>query len=97
MGVATIGLPESYGGGGGSVLDQAVALEACAHELVPGPLLVDRGCRPRGPGGESADAAAVALVHESLGPAAGDRTLLAGGADGLLARRGRRPRGRAST
>ena len=39
MGVATIGLPESAGGGGGSVLDQAVALEACAHELVPGPLL----------------------------------------------------------
>src|SRR5689334_3907375 len=39
MGVATIGLAESYGGGGGSVLDLAVALEACAHELVPGPLL----------------------------------------------------------
>lgn len=39
MGVATIALPESAGGGGGSVLDQAVALEACAHELVPGPLL----------------------------------------------------------
>jgi alkylation response protein AidB-like acyl-CoA dehydrogenase len=39
MGVPTIGLPEAAGGGGGSVLDQAVALEACAHELVPGPLL----------------------------------------------------------
>ncbi len=39
MGLATIGLPESSGGGGGSVLDVAVALEACAHELVPGPLL----------------------------------------------------------
>ncbi|MCW2766461.1 MAG: acyl-CoA dehydrogenase, partial [Nocardioides sp.] len=39
MGVATIGLPESAGGGGGSVLDVAVALEACAHELLPGPLL----------------------------------------------------------
>ena len=39
MGVATIGLPEAAGGGGGSVLDAAVALEACAHELVPGPLL----------------------------------------------------------
>ena len=39
MGVATIALPEGAGGGGGSVLDQAVALEACAHELVPGPLL----------------------------------------------------------
>lgn len=39
MGVPTIGLPEAAGGGGGSVLDQAVALEACARELVPGPLL----------------------------------------------------------
>lgn len=39
MGVATIGLPEAAGGGGGSALDQAVALEACAHQLVPGPLL----------------------------------------------------------
>ena len=39
MGLATIGLPESAGGGGGSVLDVAVALEACAHALVPGPLL----------------------------------------------------------
>jgi 3-oxochol-4-en-24-oyl-CoA dehydrogenase len=39
MGVATIGLPESVGGGGGSVLDLAVALEACANGLVPGPLL----------------------------------------------------------
>ncbi|MDO9498145.1 MAG: acyl-CoA dehydrogenase family protein, partial [Nocardioides sp.] len=39
MGVATIGLPEAAGDGGGSVLDAAVALEACAHELVPGPLL----------------------------------------------------------
>jgi alkylation response protein AidB-like acyl-CoA dehydrogenase len=39
MGVATICLLESAGGGGGSVLDQAVALEACAHGLVPGPLL----------------------------------------------------------
>ena len=39
MGVAPIGLPEAVGGGGGSVLDLAVALEACAHGLVPGPLL----------------------------------------------------------
>jgi len=39
MGIATIGLPEAAGGGGGSVLDVAVALEACAYELVPGPLL----------------------------------------------------------
>ena len=39
MGVPTIGLPEACGGGGGTTLDVAVALEACAHELVPGPLL----------------------------------------------------------
>ncbi|WP_193609052.1 acyl-CoA dehydrogenase [Nocardioides lijunqiniae] len=39
MGVATIALPEVAGGGGGTVLDVAVALEASAHELVPGPLL----------------------------------------------------------
>ena len=39
MGVAVIGLPEPVGGGGGSVLDVAVALEACARELLPGPLL----------------------------------------------------------
>ena len=38
MGVATIGLPEATGGGGGSLLDLAVALEACAAELVPGPV-----------------------------------------------------------
>src|SRR4051812_3472105 len=39
MGVPAIGRPESAGGGGGTPLDVAVALEACAHELVPGPLL----------------------------------------------------------
>ncbi|HWI42538.1 MAG TPA: acyl-CoA dehydrogenase family protein [Nocardioides sp.] len=39
MGVHVIALPEASGGGGGSMLDQAVALEACAHELVPGGLL----------------------------------------------------------
>ncbi|GAA1147621.1 acyl-CoA dehydrogenase [Nocardioides aquiterrae] len=39
MGVPAIGLSESAGGGGGTTLDVAVALEACAHELLPGPLL----------------------------------------------------------
>jgi alkylation response protein AidB-like acyl-CoA dehydrogenase len=39
MGVPAIGLPEAAGGGGGSVLDVATALGACAHEMVPGPLL----------------------------------------------------------
>jgi len=39
QGVATIPVPEELGGGGGTVLDAAVALEACAAELVPGGLL----------------------------------------------------------
>ncbi len=39
MGLAAIALPESVGGGGGSLLDQAVAIEAAAYALVPGPLL----------------------------------------------------------
>jgi alkylation response protein AidB-like acyl-CoA dehydrogenase len=39
MGLAAIALPESAGGGGGSVLDAAVALEAAAGAMVPGPLL----------------------------------------------------------
>lgn len=39
MGVAAIAVPEAAGGGGGTLLDQAVALEACAYELVPGGLL----------------------------------------------------------
>ncbi|MGA8255187.1 MAG: acyl-CoA dehydrogenase [Nocardioides sp.] len=60
MGVATIGLPESAGGGGGSVLDQAVALEACAHELVPGCLL------------STAVAAAVLGKSEVAGEVAGE-------------------------
>ncbi len=89
MGVATIGLPESYGGGGGSVLDQAVALEACAHQLVPGPLLSTAVAALVAPAQEVGEGAAVALVHESpmMGAVAGD---LAGathilGAEGLVA------------
>ena len=39
MGIGGIGLPEAVGGGGGSALDVAVALEACAHALLPGPFL----------------------------------------------------------
>ncbi|ANH39896.1 Acyl-CoA dehydrogenase [Nocardioides dokdonensis FR1436] len=39
MGVPSIAVAEDLGGGGGSALDLAVALEACAHELVPGALL----------------------------------------------------------
>lgn len=39
QGVAVIAVPEEYGGGGGTLLDAAVALEACAHALLPGPLL----------------------------------------------------------
>ena len=39
MGLTAIALPEAVGGGGGHLLDQAVALEAAAYALVPGPLL----------------------------------------------------------
>ncbi|KRF17253.1 acyl-CoA dehydrogenase [Nocardioides sp. Soil797] len=39
MGLIGIGIPEADGGAGGAVLDVAVALEACAHEMLPGPLL----------------------------------------------------------
>ncbi len=39
MGLASIALPDAVGGGGGELLDQAVALEAAAYALVPGPLL----------------------------------------------------------
>ena len=84
MGVATIGLPEAYGGGGGSVLDQAVALEACAHELVPGPLLSTAVAALLAPCAELGDGAAVALVHESgtAGDLAGATHVL--GAEGLV-------------
>jgi len=83
MGVATIGLPESYGGGGGSVLDQAVALEACAHELVPGPLLSTAVAALVAPSAEIGDGAAVAVVHGSglAGDLSGATHVL--GADGL--------------
>jgi alkylation response protein AidB-like acyl-CoA dehydrogenase len=84
MGVATIALPESYGGGGGSVLDQAVALEACAHELVPGPLLSTAVASLVSPAQELGDGAAVAVVHGSglAGDLAGATHVL--GADGLV-------------
>ncbi|WP_370246794.1 acyl-CoA dehydrogenase family protein [Nocardioides sp.] len=39
VGLPAIAVAESAGGGGGSVLDQAVALEAAAHGMVPGALL----------------------------------------------------------
>lgn len=39
QGVPLIAAAEEYGGGGGDVLDLAVALEACAHAMLPGPLL----------------------------------------------------------
>src|SRR5690349_9500210 len=39
MGLTAIALPEAVGGGGGTLLDQAVAVEAAGYALVPGPLL----------------------------------------------------------
>lgn len=72
MGVATIALAESYGGGGGSVLDQAVALEACAHALVPGPLLSTAVAALVAPSAALGDGAAVALaLPSSVGCLAG--------------------------
>src|SRR5690242_5546677 len=38
LGLATIAVAEPAGGGG-TLLDHAVALEAAAYELIPGPLL----------------------------------------------------------
>jgi len=83
MGVATIGLPQEYGGGGGSVLDQAVALETCAHELVPGPLLSTAVASLVAPDPVLGDGAAVAIAHPSglVGDLAGATHVLgAGGA-----------------
>lgn len=37
--VAGIAVPEGSGGDGGNVLDLAVAVEGCAYELLPGPVL----------------------------------------------------------
>src|SRR3954453_6481037 len=84
MGVATIGLAESYGGGGGSVLDQAVALEACAHELIPGPLLSTAVASLVAPAATLGDGAAVAIAHPSglVGDLAGATHVL--GAGGTL-------------
>src|SRR3954471_10733281 len=83
-GVATIALPESYGGGGGSLLDQAVALEACAHELVPGPLLSTAVASLVAPAATLGDGAAVAIAHPSglVGDLAGATHVL--GAGGTL-------------
>jgi len=39
LGLTAIALPESTGGGGGTLLDQAVAVEAAGYALVPGPFL----------------------------------------------------------
>src|SRR5690349_7079026 len=39
QGIPSIAVPVESGGGGGSILDVAVALEACAYGMVPGPVL----------------------------------------------------------
>src|SRR5689334_10031673 len=38
-GLPAIGIDEQHGGGAGSLVHQAIALEAAAYALVPGPLL----------------------------------------------------------
>ncbi len=72
MGLAGIAVPEDIGGAGGSVLDLAVALEAAAGSLVPGPLL--------------GTAVASVALGELAGPVAqGEmRVALSLGADGVL-------------
>ena len=47
MGVATIGLPESYGGGGGSVLDAGGRARGVRARAGAGAAALDRGGRPR--------------------------------------------------
>ena len=86
MGVATIGLPEALGGGGGTVLDQAVALEACAHELVPGPLLTTAVASLVAPAAVLGEGAAAAISFPSglVGDLAGATHVVA--PDGSLAR-----------
>ena len=39
QGVPIIAVPDEHGGGGGSILDLAVAVESCAYGMVPGPVL----------------------------------------------------------
>ena len=39
QGISSIAVPAELGGGGGSILDVAVATEACAFGMVPGPVL----------------------------------------------------------
>jgi alkylation response protein AidB-like acyl-CoA dehydrogenase len=72
MGLAGIAVPVEHGGAGGSVMDLAVALEAAAGALVPGPLL--------------GTAVASGLLGELAGPvAAGEmRVALALGAEGIV-------------
>ncbi|HEY0773659.1 MAG TPA: acyl-CoA dehydrogenase, partial [Nocardioidaceae bacterium] len=61
LGVLGIGVPESAGGAGGSLVDLACALEAAAAGMVPGPLL--------------STAVAAALLAEQADSAAGKRFL----------------------
>ncbi len=72
MGLAGIAVPEAIGGAGGTLLDLAVALEAAAGALVPGPLL--------------GTAVASVALGELAGPVASGemRVALALGAGGLV-------------
>ncbi len=72
MGLAGIAVSETVGGAGGALLDLAVALEAAAGALVPGPLL--------------GTAVASVALGELAGPVASGemRVALALGADGLV-------------
>ncbi len=93
-GLTGIGIAEQHGGGGGTLLDQMVALESAAYAMVPGPLLGTTVV---------AQVAQVARIDEVLaGIAAGDIAGIAlegavvvdgSGAKGEIAAAGRRRRG----
>ncbi len=91
LGLVTIAVPEDLGGGGGSVLDLACALEACAAGLVPGPLLsttvaVTAISRTELPGAAADVVRAVVGGAASLGLAldAGDVTVDDGALTGVV-------------
>lgn len=73
QGIPAIHLPAEYGGGGAGIVEVAVALDAAAHGLIPGPLLPT--------------VTAGALVDRHGSPAARDDLLtrFAGGATGACA------------
>lgn len=88
QGLSLIAVPEERGGAGGTLLDLAVAIEACAEALLPGPLLGSAivatvlGRAETLPG----DVAATLATGAAWGLARDGVVYDAGGADDLLVR-----------